>query len=158
MPMVYGFSTNTPGNLTTSGVANTAVETLFLKPGATRPTYLQQLLVIGKAAALTSISGIVFRVKRWTTASTAGTAFTPQPKDPGYQAALTTGATRPTAGSGGGTVQTVFGCGAAGPGGFVAPNMDSMPMLPAANAGSIAVDDSSGSTSLNFEISGDILE
>lgn len=158
MPFVYGFSPATPGNLTTNGTPNTATETFFIKPGTTRTALLQAVYVQGKAAALTSISGIIFRVKKWTTASTAGTSFTPQPKDSSTPAAACTAASRPTAGSGGGTVQLAFGCGAAGPGGWVAPNPDSCVILAAGNAGSISCDDASGTASLNFEFSGELQE
>lgn len=158
MPMVYGITPATAGNLTTSGTPNTAVETLFVKPGATRSVGLQALHLAGKGAGLTAISGIIARVKKWTTASTAGTAITPQPRDPGFQAALATAASRPTAGSGGGVPVLITGCGAAGPGGWVAPLPDAAIALPAANAGSISVDDASGTASLNFEVSGEIVE
>ena len=158
MPMIYGITPATAGNLTTNATPNTATETLFLKPGATRTLWLLSLYVMGKGAALTTISGIAFRVKKWTTASTAGTAITPQPRDSGFQAATATAASRPTAGSGGGTPVLAFGCGAAGPGGWVAPNPDAGVVMAAANAGSIAVDDASGTASLNFEISGEIAE
>jgi hypothetical protein len=158
MAFYYGFSPATAGNIATNATPNTATETLFIKPGATRAVLLQALYVQGKAAALTAISGIAFRVKKWTTASTAGTAFTPQPKDVGTQAAVCTAASRPTAGSGGGLVQLVFGCGAAGPGGWVSPNPESMIHQPAAGAASTSVDDASATASLNFEFSGELQE
>lgn len=157
MPMVYSLSLATAGNLTTNGSANTETETLFMKPGATRNLYLQALYAIGKAAGLTAISGIVFRIVRWGTASTAGTGITPTPKDPGMQAAVSTAASRPTSGSTR-TNRGIFGCGAAGPGGWVAPNQDSMEVVAAANAASLAVLDASGTVSLNFELSAEIQE
>lgn len=158
MPMIYGFTPATGGNLTTNATPSTATETAFLKPGATRTLYLLSLYVMGKAAAKTTISGLAFRVKKWTTASTAGTGMTPQPRDPGFQAATATAASRPTAGSGGGTPILVFGCGAGGPGGWVAPNQDAWVTMAAANAGSIAIDDVCGEASQVFEFSGEMAE
>lgn len=157
MPAVYGIS-SLGTNLTTSGTPNTAVETFFVRPGSARAVFLQSLLLQGKGAGLTAISGIVERIKKWTTASTAGTAITPQPVDPKYAAAAATAAYRPTAGSGGGTIILAFGCGAAGPGGWTAPTPDHAIGLDAGSAGSISGDDASGTASLNFEFSGQIAE
>lgn len=157
MPAVYGIS-SLGTNLTTSGTPNTNVESFFVKPGAARAVFLQSIMLQGKGAGLTAISGIIERIKKWTTASTAGTAITPQPVDPKFAASSATAAYRPTAGSGGGTVVAAFGCGAAGPGGWVAPNQDSMIGLNAGDAGSISGDDASGTASLNFEFSGQIVE
>lgn len=157
MPMVYSLSLATAGNLTTNGSANTETETFFAKPGATRSLYLQSVYAIGKGAGLSVISGIAFRIIRWGTASTAGTGITPTPKDPGMQAATATAASRPTSGSTR-TNRIVFGCGAAGPGGWIAPNQDSMEVVAAANAASISMMDVSGTVSLAFEFSAEIQE
>lgn len=157
MPMVYSLSLATAGNLTTNGTANTETETFFLKPGSTRNAALQSIYVIGKGAGLTSISGISFRLIAWGTASTAGTTITPRPKDPGYQAAVATSASRPTSGTTR-TNRVIFGCGAAGPGGWVAPNPDSLELLAAGNAGSLSLMDVSGTISLNFEFSAEFQE
>jgi hypothetical protein len=152
MPMVYTTSLATAGNLTTNGSANVETDAFFLKPGATRSAYLQAIYVAGKGAGLTAISGISFRVIKFATASTAGTGMTPSPKDPGMQAAAATAASRPTAGATR-TNHLAFGCGAAGPGGWIAPNQDSMIVAPAGNAGSIDMMDSSGTVSLAYEFS-----
>lgn len=158
MPVFYGLTPATAGNLTTSGTPNTATETAFVKPGATRTLYLNRFDVCGKGAGLTAISGIAFRLKKWTTASTAGTGMTPQPRSTQGAAATATAASRPTAGSGGGTPVLVFSCGAAGPGGWVAANADCMHDMPAASAGSFALDDASGTASMNFEFSAEMAE
>lgn len=155
MPFVY--SVDAAAELTTNVTPATVTETLFIKAGA-RDVALQDLSVIGKGAGLTSISGIAFRVKKWTTASTAGTGITPGVRDPGAQAAKHTAASRPTAGTGGGQTLQGFGCGAAGPGGWVFPNPQSMPLLEAAGAPSISVDDISGTASMKFEISTSTVE
>lgn len=149
--MVYTSSLATAGNLTTNGSANTETDAFFLKAGV-RNAALQAVNLIGKAAGLTSISGIVMRMIKWGTASTAGVAMTPTPKDPGMQAAKATAASRPTSG----TTRVnrgIFGCGAAGPGGWVAPNPDSVELLEGGGALSIDGMDASGTVSLNYEFS-----
>jgi len=157
--MVYDFSLATAGNLTTSGTANTETETFFLKPG-TRTCWLQAMSVVGKGAGLTAISGIIFRLIKWATASTAGTAITPAPADAGFQAAKQTMASRPTSGLTR-TNRGTFGCGAAGPGGFLLGNgapTDAMESAEGGAANSISVMDASGTISLNFEASGQTIE
>lgn len=157
MPAVYAIS-SLGTNLATNATPNTATESFFLKPGAARAVFLQSVLLQGKGAGLTAISGIIQRLKKWTTSSTAGTAITPQPVDPKFAAASATSAYRPTAGTGGGTVILAFGCGAAGPGGWTAPTPDHAVALDAGSAGCIAADDASGTASLNFEFSAQFAE
>ena len=151
MPMVYSCSLATAGNLTTSATPNTEVDAWFLKAGV-RNAAFQAMYVIGKGAGLTAISGISFRIIKFTTASTAGTGMTPTPKDPGMQAAKATSASAPTAGATR-VNRIVFGCGAAGPGGYVSPNPDSLEMLEGGGALSIDCMDSSGTASLAFDFS-----
>lgn len=156
MPMVYTLSLATAGNLTTSGTPATETDAFFVKAGV-RNVALQAVYVIGKGAGLTAISGISFRLVKFTTASTVGTAMTPSPKDPGMQAAKHTAASRPTAG----TTRVnhiVFGCGAAGPGGWVAPNPDSVLLLEGGGGLSIDMFDVSGTASLAYEFSAETVE
>jgi hypothetical protein len=156
MPMVYSISLATAGNLTTNGTPNTETDAFFIKSGTGRTCGLQAVYVVGKGAGLTAISGISFRIIRFATASTAGTGMTGQPKDTGMQAAKFTAASRPTAGATR-TNRIVFGCGAAGPGGWVAPNPDSVEVNDT-TAGSIDMMDSSGTASLNYEFSAEVVE
>lgn len=151
MPMVYTCSLATPGNLTTNATPATETDAWFLKAGV-RNAALQAVYAIGKGAGLTTISGISFRICKFTTASTAGTGMTPTPKDPGMQAAKATSASRPTAGTTR-VNRIVFGCGAAGPGGWVAPNPDSLEQLEGGGALSIDMFDVSGTASLPYEFS-----
>lgn len=156
MPLVYSLSLATPGNLTTNATPATETDAFFVKAGV-RNVGLQAVYVQGKGAGLTAISGISFRLCKFGTASTAGTAMTPAPKDAGYQAAKATAASRPTAG----TTRTnhhVFGCGAAGPGGYVAPNVDSPLTLEGGGALSIDMFDVSGTASLPYEFSAEVYE
>lgn len=160
MPMLYGV---VPGALQTcNGTPNTENDCLFIRPGATRNVFLQSLLAVGRAAALTAISGIALRLKKWTTtASSAGTSITPAPRDVGMQAAKATAGyatTTVTSGTGGPTLQQAFGCGAAGPGGWTAENADSVIVLEANDNKSIDLFNASGTASLNFECSATIGE
>ncbi len=157
MPFIYTVALATPGNLTTNGSANTETETFFVKAGSGRNVGVQKVDVQGKGAGLTAISGIAFRLNKWSTASTAGTSVTPAPRDPGMQAAKATAATRPTSGSTR-TIGPVFGCGAAGPGGWVAETPDAILYMEAGGAQSISMQDVSGTVSLNFEFSATIVE
>lgn len=155
--MCYTSSLGTPGNSATSGTPNTEVGTIMLKPAAAVPArniMLQAVYVGGKGAGLTAISGISFRIIRCTTASTSGTATTPAPKDAGMQAATAVAATGQTISSTGRTNHVVFTCGAAGPGGWVAPNPDSViTVTSAATLPSLDVVNAAGTASLNYEFS-----
>lgn len=156
MPMVYTLSPATAGNVATNATPNTENETFFVKAGV-RNCALQAMYVIGKGAGLTAISGISHRIIKWATASTAGTGITATPKDPGMQAAKQTAASAPTAGTTR-TQHVIFGCGAAGPGGWVAPNPDSVINLEGGGAFSIDGVNASGTASLNFEWSAETVE
>jgi len=158
MPMVYTISLATAGNQTTNGSINTENPTWTGKPGV-RNAALQAMYVLGKGANLTSISGIVHRIVTYGTASTSagGVSIVPTPKDPGMEAAKvvcfstqTIGSTRLN--------HVAFGSGAAGPGGWVAPNPDSVVLLPGGSAGSIDALNASSAVSLAFEWSAEIVE
>jgi len=157
MPFVYNSQSAVlgAGSLATSGSANTEIEHSFHKPG-TRNIGIQALYVGGKGAGLTALSGIAYRMIKWTTTSAAGgTSVTPTPRDVGMQAAKATAAMS-SAGVTAGTGGPLFlgGCvsGAAGPGGWVAPNPDSLPTLEGSDNKSIGVRSASGTASLNFEL------
>lgn len=158
---VYGV---VPGALQTSNATpNTENDCFFIAAGsAGRSSMLQQLSIHGKGASLTSISGITFRLKKWfTTASSGGTGITPSPRDGTVQASKATAGyavATVTSGTGGPTLMLSIGCGAAGPGGWVAPNPDSMPLLEAGSADSLDIFNTSGTASLNFEVSAEIVE
>lgn len=141
-------------NFVTSGTANTEIDAMFVKPG-TRNIAIQALIVGGKGAGLTALSGIAYRLKKWTTtASSVGTAITPAPSDPGAQAAKATAAGASagvTSGTGGPTLQCGCVSGAAGPGGWVAPNPDSMKQLEGSANNSMDLFVASGTVSLNYE-------
>jgi hypothetical protein len=137
---------------TTNATPNTTTDHLRFLTVSPRAAYIQACYVTGRAAALTTISGISFRFIRFGTASTVGTAASIRPRDPGSQAAVTTAFTAPTIGSTP-TLQLAFGCGAAGPGGWVAPNPDSQIYLATAGGanGNVDLISGSGTASLNFD-------
>lgn len=139
-------------NYTTSGTANTEVDHLRTLTVAARGAAFTGLYVAGKGAGLTAISGIAFRLKRFSTASTVGSALTPHPKDPLAAAAQLTAFTAPTLGTTA-TIVLFIGCGAAGPGGWVAPNPDQAIVLSANGGanGNLDLFSVSGTASLNFE-------
>jgi hypothetical protein len=125
---VYTSSLGTAGP-TTGNAANTeSPGTWSLKPPLTSPTrniYLERMDVIGRAAALTTISGIAFRILSFTTASTSGTGFTPTSVDvTANETATAAGVSGQTVSSTGRKQHAIFGCGAAGPGGYVAAAPD----------------------------------
>lgn len=152
MPMLYNCSLATAGSLTTNGTTNTESGAFFVKAGASRSPTIEAIFVIGKATALTSISSIAFRLVKWGTASTGGTGVTGEPVDPGFQAHIATMASRPSVGS---TRKNhlVFGCGAGGNGGWVAPNIDNPMKLVTAGALSMDMIDVAGTVSLTYETS-----
>ena len=157
MPMVYSCSPATRGT-TPGGAANTEYDAFQFRPGV-RNVSLQSFFVIGRGAGLTAISGISFCVITLTTPGAAGTAITPTPKDPGMEAAKASASSSPTLGSTGRLNRVVFGCGAAGPGGWVAPNQDSLEGVQVGSGtGSTDVVSLSGTATLAYEWSAEIVE
>jgi hypothetical protein len=161
MPFIYGVSPGT--NITTNGTVNTDQDDFFVKPGAGRSMSFRALYVHGKAAALTAISSIGFRAKtQKTTASSAGNAITPEPRDGTVQAAKSSAAanagTAITAGTGPGGIHFAIGCGAGGPGGYVAPDPDSYITLEAGATKSVDVFSNSGTASLKYDATIEIVE
>jgi hypothetical protein len=157
MPLIYTSSLATPGVSTTSGTTNTETDAIYLKPAAAVPARnvaLFSATVQGGANALTTISGIRFRIMRATTASTAGTATTPAPADSGMAAATAVASTGGTISSTGRTNHVIFGCGAAGPGGWIAPNVDAaITVVSAATQPSVDLLAVATNVSLTYEFS-----
>lgn len=160
---VYTSSLATPGITTSSATPNTEVGVISFKPPTSLPARvggLQAVYVVGRGGGLTAISGLVFRICRMTTASTAGTATTPNPKDKDAPACTTTAVTGQTISATGRTNHVIFGCGAAGPGGWVAPNPDSCVMIVpvVTTAPSVDVVEACATASLGFEFSAEHYE
>lgn len=162
MPFVYGV---VPGvNFTTSGVANTEIDALFIKPGAAgRAVHLTGIQLAGKGTNLTSLSGIIQRVKKWTTTSSAGgTAITPSPRDPGNQAAKASAGQATagvTPGTGGPVLQLTVGCSGSGPGQWSSLNDPNVAVTLESGADqSVDLFNASGAVSMVHEVSCEIQE
>jgi hypothetical protein len=161
MPFCYTIQSKAVAeNYATSATPNTEIDAFFIKPGATRAVSLIALLVQGKGAGLTALSGIAFRLKVWpTTASTAGTAITPGPTDNRAPAAVATAAGGAAGGIGAvtsGTGTAAFrggaGCSGSGPGGWSALNPDDGIVLDGGGDKSVDLYSASGLASLNYEV------
>jgi hypothetical protein len=137
---VYTSSLATAGS-TTGNAANTeSPGTWSLKTASQgRNLYLERMDVVGKANAATTISGSAIRILSFTTASTAGTAFTPTSTDvTANETATGVGASGQTVSSTGRKQHAIFGFGIAGPGGYVAAAPDKRVVItPNATAPSI---------------------
>lgn len=158
MPFVYtvaGLAANASYAIAS---ANTEDPTLCLRQ-ATRGFDLTGVYGNGRANAATTISGISYLFRRWTTVGTGGGAVTPAPRRIGTTAA--TGAvdksSAVTQGTTSGAIQGSFGCGKAGPGGWVARDADSCIHVEAGSADEIAINALSAET-LNHYVWAEIAE
>lgn len=157
MPFVY--SVDSGVTYTSHATPSTEDPTIVIRQ-ATRGVDLQGIYVLGRGAGLTSISGIGYRVRRWTTAGTGGTSVTPAPRRVGTTASTTAvdKQTAITAGTVSGAYQVSFGCGAAGPGGWVARDGDSAIHLEGGGADELDINSISGTASLSHQVSCEIAE
>ena len=167
MPFYYTAESGGVGSdITTSATPNTEQDDAFVAVQSGVNVALSYTIAIyagGKSAGLTTISGIAFRVKKWTTTkSTGGNAMggtSPAPYDIGEQgigaAQIDIKFRAPTAitsGTGGPTYMGGFVCGATGPGGWISPNLDSYGRtLVGATSASIDLFSSSAQPSLPYE-------
>lgn len=149
MPFIY--ATAPSANVATNATPNTDTDHLRVLTVTAKGAALKALYLAGKGAGLTAISGIATRIIRLATPSTSGSAITPAPRGTVGAASLTA-FTGPTIGATP-LQQLVVGCGAAGPGGWVAPDTDSQIFLDAAGGanGNADLISSSGTASLNFQ-------
>src|SRR5271157_2011569 len=85
---------------TTSSTAGNLTDCMRFVTQTTRQASIQALYMAGRGAGLTAISGISARIIRLQTASTAGTAATPRPRDLTAPASTITISSAPTIGSG----------------------------------------------------------
>jgi hypothetical protein len=159
MPFVYNNtlatteSITTANNMyTTSATPGNLVDHMRFLTVASR-AYIGAVYLQGKGAGLTAISGISARIVRLGTASTVGTAASQRPRDASAPAADCTSFTGPTIGSGAISLQVAIGCGAAGPGGWVAQNPDAQIALTKAGGANGNADfiSGSGTASLGFD-------
>jgi hypothetical protein len=159
MPFGYGVVGAPATPYSTSGTPNTEDPTLVLRQ-ATRGFDLQAIYVHGRGVSLTALTGIGYRLRRWTTAGTGGTAITPAPRRVGTTASTTAAdkVTTITPGTVSGAYQLAIGCGAAGPGGWVAVNADSTVHVEGGGSDEIDINSISGVASMLHDISAEILE
>lgn len=159
---VYGVSPNI--TQTTSPTPSTELLKLFFTAGGTpRRMKVMGLYVHGKGAGLTAISGISFRVKRYTGIDpSGGTSTTPAPRDPGAQVAQTNDCRYEGAAITDGTspiMMLSIGCGAAGASGWFAGSDQALiSHADGSNQDVVGVAVASGSASMNFEQSLEIVE
>ena len=116
---MFVYSIASAANETTSATVDTLDAYLAIRE-TSQAVWLQTWLSQGKGAALTTLTGIMHRLRLWTTVGTGGSAITPQPTRPTMPAAQTVvvnGAL--TQGTINGATQLAFGHGAAGPGGWM---------------------------------------
>lgn len=143
----------------THATPNTEDPTLVLR-GGTRNFDLQAIMVAGRGVALTALNAIGYRVRRWTTAGSGGATITPSPRRVG-STAITVAVDKVTAitpGTVSGAYQLGFGCGAAGPGGWVAPNPDSMITVEGGSSDELDINSVAGAASLLHHVSAEIQE
>jgi hypothetical protein len=144
--------------LTSNATPSTETANLALRQ-ATRAFSLIGLFLQGKGAGLTALSGLGFRVRLWTTAGSGGTAVTPSPRNDRAPASSTTAAVgTPTAGTVSGVYKLVIGCGAAGPGGWVAQHEDARIMVDAGTADELDGYSHCGTASIPYELLAEIAE
>lgn len=159
MPFVYGVEGAPATPYATHATPNTEDPTLVIRQ-ATRGVDVNSIFVHGRGAALTAITGIGYRVRRWTTAGSGGTAVVPSPRRIGSTAASTAAdkVSAITAGTVSGAYQVGFGCGAAGPGGWVARDGDSALHLEGGGADELDINSVSGVTAMLHHVSAEISE
>lgn len=152
-----------PGAIqTTNSTPNTENDSLFIAPGALRAVAIEAIYPQGRGANLTNISGITYRLKKWTTtASAGGSAIVPQPKEAGYSAAAATAgfsAAAVTPGTGGPSLLLSIGSGTTSPGNWQARNLDEAYRLYAGETKSMDIFNVSSAVSLSYEVSLDTFE
>lgn len=159
MPFVYAVEGAPATPYATHATPNTEDPTLVLRQ-AVRGCDLQAVYALGRGASLAAITGIGYRVRRWTTAGSGGTAITPSPRRIGTVASTTAAdkVSAITAGTVSGAYQLGFGCGAAGPGAWVAPNLDSCIHLEGGGADELDINSVCGVTAMLNHVSAEIIE
>jgi hypothetical protein len=149
---MFVYNTAPPAAVNTSATANTDVDHLRVLTVAARMAWVKALYCRGKSSIMTTITGIEVMLKRFATASTVGSAITPQPRDNAAPAARLTAFTGPTIGATP-TIAQAIGFGATGPGAWVAEDADSYIDLDAgggANGNLDLISQTSGTVALPF--------
>ena len=162
MPFVYTVAGLAAGaSYATHATPSTEDPTLSIRQTATNRGFdLQGAYCNGRAAAATTITGVSYVGRRWTTVGSGGTAVTPNPKRIGTTAATTAAdkATALTAGTVSGAIQFAMGCGKAGPGGWVARDADSAVHLEANSVDELCIASLAGEASVAHYVWAEIAE
>jgi hypothetical protein len=159
MPFVFGVEGAPATPYATHSSVNTEDPTLVLRQ-VTKGFSVQSIFVLGRAAAASTITGIGYRVRRWTTAGSGGTAVVPATRRIGVTATTVAvdKVTAITAGTVSGAYQLGFGCGKAGPGGWVARDEDSMIHVEGGSSDELDINSVAGEASLLHHVSAEIVE
>lgn len=158
-PFVYGVEGAPATPYASHATPNTEDPTLVLRQ-AVRGFDINSIFVHGRGAALTTITGIGYRLRRWTTAGSGGTAVTPSPRRIGTTASTTAAdkVTAITPGTVSGAYQLAFGCGGSGPGGWTARDSDSAIHVEGGGADEIDINSVCGVASMLHHVSAEISE
>jgi hypothetical protein len=156
---VYGCVPNSATALQTNSTPATEFANMALRQ-ATRGFDVLSILAGGRAAAATTLTGISFKARRWTTVGTGGGAIVPAPRRVGTTASTTAAdsSSALTQGTVSGAYQVAFTCGGSTPGGWAAYNEDARIHVEAGSADEIAINSICGVASQNLELSADIAE
>jgi hypothetical protein len=160
MPFVYSVAGLAAGaSYATHATPSTEDPTLAIRQ-AVRGFDVTGVYCNGRAAAATTISGISYVGRRWTTVGTGGTAVTPAPRRIGTTASTTAAdkATALTAGTVSGVIQIACGCGKAGPGGWVARDADSAVHVEGTSADEFCIASLCGEASVSHYVWAEIAE
>ena len=144
---------------TTSASADTLDAYMALRE-TSQAVWMSLWTSVGKGAALTALTGIVHRLRLWTTVGTGGDSVTPQPARPGTPAAKTLCVDGGyTEGTVSGATVLSFGHGATGPGGWAARDGAAKKVLEADSVDEWSFNSiQAGTVAMNFEDYGEIEE
>jgi hypothetical protein len=151
---LYGYDGAPATPYATHGTPNTEDPTLVLRQ-VLRGFDLMSILVHGRGAALTALTGIGYRVRRWTTVGSGGTTVVGSPRRVGTTAS-TTGHDKVSAitpGTVSGAYQLGIGCGASGPGGWVAQNEDARIHVEGGGSDELNINSVAGVTAMLHHVS-----
>lgn len=159
MSFGYAIETSPATPYATHATPNTEDPVLVFRQ-TVRNMDLVSITAGGRAAAASTIGGIGFKVRRWTTVGTGGTGVTPSPRRIGTVAStvVVDKASAITAGTVSGAYQGGFTCGKAGPGGWTARNEDFYMNLEAGSADEFDINSIAGEASLLFTLGAEFLE
>lgn len=159
MAFYYNVASQAGTSYSTHATPSTEDPTIVLRQ-ATRNFDLVAMFCQGRAAAATTISGISYVVRRWTTAGTGGTSVNAAPTRIGTTAATTCvdKASAITAGTVSGVIVATMSCGKAGPGGWVARDQDDVVTVEAGSADELDINSICGEASQSHYVTCRIAE